>query len=77
MGKSIVLYLMQDPDSDFDSFETHWFITDTDTGERLCHETSDLAEIKSTLVNLRANSDSKTIRAVRIERYTAEFYLNI
>jgi hypothetical protein len=68
---------MQDPESDFDTFETHWYITDIDTGETLFHETSDLNEIKSTLATLRAISGSETIRAVRVERYTAEFYLNI
>jgi hypothetical protein len=68
---------MQDPESDLDSFETHWYITDTDTGDILHGETIDLNEIKSSLTSLRANSKSETIRAVRIERYTAEFYLNI
>ena len=68
---------MQDPESDFVSFETHWYITDIDTGEILLGETIDLAEIKSSLTTLRANSKSETIQAVRVERYTAEFYLNI
>jgi hypothetical protein len=68
---------MQDPESDFNSFETYWYITDIDTGEILLGETIDLDKIKSTLTILRANSESETIRAVRVERYTAEFYLNI
>ncbi len=68
---------MQDPEADFNSFETHWYITDIDTGDILLGETDDFNEIESTLAILRANSESENIQAVRVERYTAEFYLNI
>jgi hypothetical protein len=68
---------MQDPESDFDTFETYWYIMDTVTNETLLPETTDFSKVESTLATLRANSESKTFRAVRVERYTAEFYLNI